>query len=553
MKNLSALQKARYAYETKLPSLFYKDLSKIAIKTGDKTKAKSDEEELKEIFPNTYGMPKVTFEETGSINSDTLKERKIGVILSGGQAPGGHNVISGLFDALKRANEKSTLIGFLNGPEGIIKGNYKELTKDIIDEYRNTGGFDIIGSGRTKIERDDQIKATIENARKLDLDALVIIGGDDSNTNAAFLAKHFIKNGLKTKVIGVPKTIDGDIKSEEVEITFGFDTATKTYANEIGNIERDTISAGKYWQFIKLMGRSASHITLECALKTHPNITLISEEIAQKKLSLKEIVQSICNVIKIRADKGMNYGVILIPEGVIEFIPEMQHLITELNDMIADYPPVFNSMATYETKKKVLKSMMSKESFETLDTIPDSIAAEFLGQRDQHGNVQVSFIDTENLFAILVKNRLEEMQKEGSYKGKFSSQLHFFGFEGRSVPPSNFDANYCYSLGYTAFLLLANSLTGYLSYVRKLSESIDKWEAGGIPLTMLMNIERRNGKNKPVIGKALVDLNGNAFNMLKNNRENWAINTEYEYPGAIQYFGPDELCNSIPVSLKLEK
>lgn len=551
MNNLSALQSIRLGYACEMPALFSEDLRNVSVQNGNATQSISDCDALKEIFPDFYGLSEVSFVKKENINASAL--RKVGVLLSGGQAPGGHNVIAGLYDALKKANPQSVLYGFFNGTNGVLDCRYKELTDDIINQYRNTGGFDMIESGRTKIETDEHVKKAVETVGKLDLDALVVIGGDDSNTNAAFLAKHFKDAGLKTQVIGVPKTIDGDLRSDHIEITFGFDTTTKTYSEEIGNLSRDTASANKYWQFIKLMGRSASHITLECSLLTHPNVTLISEEIEKKGMSLGMIVDEICSAIVARAEKGINFGTVLIPEGVVEFVPEIKCLIAELNDLIADNPDKFTDDLLFVQKKAWMKSVMTAKGYAVFDSIPDQIAAQFIGQRDPHGNVQVSCIETENLLALMVGRRLAELKKEGKYNGKFTPQLHFFGFEGRAAMPSNFDANYCYTLGYTAFLLIANGLTGYICYVRNLSKAPSEWIAGGIPLTALMNMEKRNGKTKPVIAKALVDLDGKPFKTLVSNRENWALNTCYSYPGPIQFFGPKELCDRIPETIRLEQ
>ena len=549
--SISPLQKSRYEYKPKLPRILSGDLGNIAIEESGATEAVADRDELKALFANTYGRPVVTFKEGkhGSI----AKELRVGVILSGGQAPGGHNVIAGLFDGLKRGNAASKLFGFLGGPSGLIEGSYIEITDSLINEYRNTGGFDIIGSGRTKIETDAQIASSIDVAKKMELDAIVIIGGDDSNTNAALLAEHFINAGLATRVIGVPKTIDGDLKNSMIETSFGFDTATKTYSELIGNIERDANSAKKYWHFIKLMGRSASHIALECGLETRANICLISEEIEAKKMTLRQITEDICAVIAARADNGENFGVILIPEGLVEFVPEMKALIAELNDLMAVKAADFNALEGFEAQKAWLNKNLSAESAKTFGALPEEIAKQFLMDRDPHGNVQVSRIETEKLLISLVESRLKEMAKEGKYKGKFSSYSHFFGYEGRCAFPSNFDADYCYSLGVTAFVLIASGLTGYLSSVRNLTAPAAEWVAGGVPLTMMMNMEQRGGAKKPVIKKALVDLEGKPFKALEAGRKEWAIKTSYLYPGAIQYFGPDEVCNRTTETLVLEK
>ncbi len=548
---ISALQQSRYAYNPKLPRILSEKLETIGIVQSGATKSEGDQQELKTLFANTYGKPVVTF--TKGKNPEIKKQLRVGVILSGGQAPGGHNVIAGLYDGIKKGNSASKLFGFLGGPSGLIDGSYIEIKDKLIDEYRNTGGFDIIGSGRTKIETDEQIAASINTAKKMKLDAIVIIGGDDSNTNAALLAEHFLNAKMKTQVIGVPKTIDGDLKNSMIETSFGFDTATKTYSELIGNIERDANSAKKYWHFIKLMGRSASHIALECALQTQPNICLISEEVEEKKMTLRQITDYICSVIAARAEKKENFGVILIPEGLVEFIPEMKTLIAELNDLMAVKADAFNALGTFEAQRQWLAQNLSKASAEAFATLPEEIAKQFLMDRDPHGNVQVSRIETEKLLISLVDSRLKAMAKAGTYKGKFSSYNHFFGYEGRCAFPSNFDADYCYSLGFTAFVLIASGFTGYLSSVRNLTSPAKDWTAGGVPLTMMMNMEQRHGSKKPVIKKALVDLNGKPFKTFSKNRETWAVQTSYLYPGAIQYAGPDEVCNQTTKTLMLEK
>jgi pyrophosphate--fructose-6-phosphate 1-phosphotransferase len=548
---LSALQTARYKYAPKLPAILTAKLEQIAIETGKPTQSIANQTELKNLFKNTYGKPMVTF--VKGKNNDVKKELRVGVILSGGQAPGGHNVIAGIYDGLKKGNAASKLYGFLGGPSGLIEGKSVEIKDKFMDEYRNTGGFDIIGSGRTKIETPDQIAASMAVAKKMKLDAIVIIGGDDSNTNAALLAEHFVNSGMKTQVIGVPKTIDGDLKNEMIETSFGFDTATKTYSEVIGNIERDANSAKKYWHFIKLMGRSASHIGLECALQTQPNVCLISEEIEEKKMTLRQITDDLCAIIAKRAANGENFGVILIPEGLVEFVPEMKSLISELNDLMAQKADVFNKLEGYEAQATWLNKNLSKASAETFMTLPVEIAKQFLMDRDPHGNVQVSRIETEKLLISLVDARLREMKEAGTYKGKFSSYAHFFGYEGRCAFPSNFDADYCYSLGFTAFLLIAGGLTGYLSSVRNLTAPAKDWIAGGVPLTMMMNMEQRHGSQKPVIKKALVELDGKPFKEFAKNRDEWAITTSFTYPGAIQYYGPDEVCNQPTQTLMLER
>lgn len=548
---VSALQQNRYGYKPKLPRILSEKLETIAATGSGATKSVADQEELKALFSNTYGKPVVTF--TKGKNPGVKKQLRVGVILSGGQAPGGHNVIAGLYDGIKKGNPDSKLFGFLGGPSGLIEASYAEIKDKRIDEYRNTGGFDIIGSGRTKIETDEQIAASINTAKKMKLDAIVIIGGDDSNTNAALLAEHFLNAGLKTQVIGVPKTIDGDLKNNMIETSFGFDTATKTYAELIGNIERDANSAKKYWHFIKLMGRSASHIALECALQTQPNICLISEEIEAKKMTLRQITDGICSVIAARAENNENFGVILIPEGLVEFVPEMKVLIAELNDLMAVKAEEFNALEDFAAQSRWLHANLSRASAETFATLPEEIAKQFLMDRDPHGNVQVSRIETEKLLISLVSSKLKEMAKAGKYKGKFSSYNHFFGYEGRCAFPSNFDADYCYSLGFTAFMLIASGFTGYLSSVRNLTAPAKEWIAGGVPLTMMMNMEQRHGSKKPVIKKALVELDGKPFKAFAKNRETWAVKTSYLYPGAIQYAGPDEVCNQPTQTLILEK
>ena len=552
MKTVSALQKARYGYQPKLPAVLADNQPQdIVINFGEPTSAIADQVELEKLFKNTYGKPEALFQK-GS-NPDAGKKLRVGIILSGGQAPGGHNVIAGLYDGIKKGNKDSVVLGFKGGPSGLIDGDYVEITDSFMDEYRNTGGFDMIGSGRTKIETPEQYAASVATAEKLDLDAVVIIGGDDSNTNAALLAERFLELGKKTRVIGVPKTIDGDLKNQQIETSFGFDTACKTYSELIGNIGRDANSAKKYWHFIKLMGRSASHIALECALQTQPNICLISEEVEAKQLTLRAITDDICKVIAKRAENKENFGVVLIPEGLVEFIPEMKALIAELNDTMAGHQEEFNSLANFAARKDWLKSHLTSASYETFASLPEAIAAQFLADRDPHGNVQVSRIETEKLLASMVEERLAVMKKEGSYKGTFSSYTHFFGYEGRCAFPSNFDADYCYALGYTAFLLIASGVTGYLSSVRNLTAPAAQWTAGGIPLTMMMNMEQRHGSKKPVIRKALVELDGKPFLEFAAHRDEWAVNTSYLFPGAIQYYGPSEVCDLTTKTIRLER
>lgn len=549
--NESTMQRLRYNYEPKIPKVFAEPLSLIKPEIGEATHAQSNQAELKEIFPHTYGMPIIRFVKGKS--EVEHRPLKFGVILSGGQAPGGHNVISGLFDALKKGNANSKLYGFLRGPEGLVKGRYVEIKKNLIDKYRNTGGFDIIGSGRTKIETEEQIESSIQNVKKLKLDALIIIGGDDSNTNAAFLAKYFIQAKLDTKVIGVPKTIDGDLKNQYIETSFGFDTATKLYSELIGNICRDVNSARKYWHFIKLMGRSASHIALECALKTQPNVCLIGEELAEKKVTLQQVTDYIVDIIVKRSQKGENFGVVLVPEGIIEFIPEMDELIEEINDIMAEKTSAFSKPKTFAGKKSWLQKHLSKKAFALFDNLPENISLQLLMDRDPHGNVQVSRIETEKLLIDLVTRKITEMKKEGTYNGKFSTYAHFFGYEGRSAFPSNFDSDYCYTLGFTAFLLALNGFSGYIASVKNLTDEVEYWLPCGVPLSMMMNMERRKGKMTPVIKKSVVDLKGKPFKTYEKNRDKWAVETLYRFPGAIQYFGDLEVCDIPTKTLLLEK
>jgi pyrophosphate--fructose-6-phosphate 1-phosphotransferase len=549
---ISALQKLRYGYRPKLPASLSRNTGEIGVEYGGPTESVSDHEALRGLFKNTYGKPVVTFTQGG--NAGIGQTLRVGVILSGGQAPGGHNVIAGLFDGLKKGNGESRLYGFLGGPSGLVDNKTVEITAAMVDEYRNTGGFDMIGSGRTKIESPEQFAAALETAKKLDLSAVVVIGGDDSNTNAALLAEYFLAHGSSIKVIGCPKTIDGDLKNEFIESSFGFDTAVKTYGELIGNIERDANSAKKYWHFIKLMGRSASHIALECALQTQPNICLISEEVEAKKLSLKQIVDSLCDSIARRAAGGENFGVVLIPEGLVEFIPEMKALIEELNDIMAASGGEFAKVEreSYQEIISWLARKLSGSSESLFLSLPVEIARQLLVDRDPHGNVQVSRIETEKLLIGMVEKELEERRAAGTYKGKFSALGHFFGYEGRCAFPSNFDADYCYSLGFSAFVLIAAGLTGYLSSVRNLSAPAEQWIAGGAPLTMMMNMEHRHGSQKPVIRKALVELEGGPFKAFAQNRDTWALKTSYLFPGAIQYFGPPEIADITTRTLKLE-
>jgi pyrophosphate--fructose-6-phosphate 1-phosphotransferase len=549
--DISALQKVRYGYKPKLPASLSGSIDNIAIETGAATESVADQEKLKDIFKLSYGKPLITF--TGGKNEDLNCELKVGVILSGGQAPGGHNVIAGLYDGLKNGNPHSVLYGFLGGPSGLTDNRTKILTGDIIDAFRNTGGFDIIGSGRTKIETPQQFAASLETAKKLGLNAVVIIGGDDSNTNAALLAEYFLAQGSDIQVIGCPKTIDGDLKNEYIETSFGFDTACKTYSELIGNLMRDANSAKKYWHFIKLMGRAASHIALECALQTQPNVCLISEEIETKQYSLDAVVNMICDSIVKRADRGDNFGIVLVPEGLVEFIPEVKILIQELNDVIARDEEAFSKITSFIDQIDWLSSRLSEPSYHLLNSFPADIGSQFLMDRDPHGNVQVSRIETEKLLIGIVEQRLHSLKTANVYKGKFSALAHFFGYEGRCAFPSNFDSDYCYSLGYSAFVLIASGLTGYLSSVRNLTAPAREWIAGGVPLTMLMNIEHRHGAEKPVIKKALVEMDSAPFRAFTSMRDTWAVQTCFRVPGAIQYFGPPEVCDEPTFTLKLEQ
>ena len=543
----SALQIARAAYVPKMPVALRGSVRAVE---GAATEAAGDKEEIKRLFPYTYGMPAVTFERGDA--ADPMPPINAGVILSGGQAPGGHNVIAGLFDGLKAANPESRLFGFILGPGGLVEHKYMELTADIIDEYRNTGGFDMIGSGRTKLERREQFDKGLEILKELGISALVIIGGDDSNTNAAVLAEYYRSIGAGVSVIGCPKTIDGDLKNDLIETSFGFDTACKVYSEVIGNIQRDCNSARKYWHFIKLMGRSASHIALECALQTHPNVCIISEEVEANDLSLDEIVNRIARVVARRAAEGNNFGTVLIPEGLIEFIPAMKRLIAELNDFLARNKAEFK-MIKKSVRHSYLISKLSKENAALYASLPEGVARQLALDRDPHGNVQVSLIETEKLLAEMVDNRLSEWKEEGRYRGKFATQMHFFGYEGRCAAPSNYDADYCYSLGYAASCLIRAGKTGYMASVRNTTAPAAEWTAGGIPITMMMNMEQRDGVMKPVIRKALVQLDGDPFRAYAAMRDEWAMTTDYVYPGPIQYFGPSEVCDAPTKTLQLEQ
>ena len=550
--NLSPLQKARYEYTPKLPGMLRNGISEICVKEGAETASVADQDKIKALFPNTYGKKEITFEK--GQNTAAAKKQVVGVILSGGQAPGGHNVITGLYDALKATNKDNELLGFKGGPDGLLNNDYVTFDDAFIDAYRNTGGFDIIGSGRTKLETKEQFAIVAENAKQNGLTAIVIIGGDDSNTNAATLAEYMAANNTGIQVIGCPKTIDGDLKNEDIEASFGFDTATKTYSEVIGNIERDANSAKKYWHFVKVMGRSASHVALECALETQPNICLIGEEVKAKKMSLAQIAGQIADSVEKRAANGDNFGVAIIPEGIVEFVPEFSVLIAEINELLAgSKTEEFNALPDWAAKYAFIESGLTKESMAVFAMLPQFVQQQLFLERDPHGNVQVSLIESEKLFSALVKDELEKRKAAGTYKGKFSALHHFFGYEGRCAFPSNFDADYCYSLGYNAFMLISYGYTGYLSKVSNLSKPADEWVAGGMPITKMMNMERRNGEDKPVIRKALVELDGAPFKYFEAHRDTWAVETAFTYPGAIQYYGPSEVCDLTTRTLALEK
>lgn len=542
----SLLQRERAAYQPKLPKGLQ---GAVKVKEGEPTQSVGDQEEIKKMFPNTYGMPLVEFvpgEETVG------KQMNVGVILSGGQAPGGHNVICGIFDAVKKLNPENKVYGFLMGPGGLVDHDYKELTAEIIDEYRNTGGFDMIGSGRTKLEKEDQFEKGLEIIRELNIKAIVIIGGDDSNTNACVLAEYYAAKNYGVQVIGCPKTIDGDLKNDQIETSFGFDTATKVYSELIGNIERDCNSARKYWHFVKLMGRSASHIALECALQCQPNVCIISEEVEKKDMSLNQIVEQIAGVVADRASRGDNFGVVLIPEGLIEFIPSIGRLIDELNDLLAAHGADYKDLDK-DAQREYILAHLSKENAETFATLPSGVARQLSLDRDPHGNVQVSLIETEKLLSDMVEAKLAEWKETGKYAGKFATLHHFFGYEGRCAAPSNFDADYCYALGVSAAQLIANGKTGYMAIVKNTTASTDEWKAGGVPITMMMNMERRNGEMKPVIRKALVELEGAPFLKFCSKRDEWAKDTCFVYPGPIQYWGPASVCDRTTRTLCLEQ
>ena len=550
--NISPLQKARYEYSPKLPGMLRHGMSEICVEVGEPTESVADQDRIRALFPNTYGKNEITFKK--GANTSAAKKQVVGVILSGGQAPGGHNVICGLYDALKATDKENVLYGFKNGPSGLLDDDYLIFNDEYIDQFRNTGGFDIIGSGRTKLETEEQFAVAAEVCKKHGITAIVIIGGDDSNTNAAVLAEYFAAHETGVQVIGCPKTIDGDLKNEDIECSFGFDTATKTYSEVIGNIERDANSAKKYWHFVKVMGRSASHVALECALETQPNVCLISEEVAEKKMSLSQIADYIADSVEKRAANGMNFGVAIIPEGVVEFVPEFSVLISEINELLAgSKADAFNALPAWKDKYAFIENGLTAESMAVFAILPESIQQQLFLERDPHGNVQVSLIESEKLFSAMVKDKLDQRKAAGTYKGKFSALHHFFGYEGRCAFPSNFDADYCYSLGYNAFMLIQYGYNGYLSKVSNLSRPADEWVAGGMPITKMMNIERRHGEDKPVIRKALVELDGKPFKYFEAHRGEWAVETAFTYPGAIQYFGPAEVCDITTRTLALEK
>ncbi|HAJ73692.1 MAG TPA: diphosphate--fructose-6-phosphate 1-phosphotransferase [Lachnospiraceae bacterium] len=549
---LSPLQKARYEYTPKLPGMLRNGVAEICVKEGEPTQSVADQEQIKALFPNTYGKREIKFER--GKNTSVPKIHKVGVILSGGQAPGGHNVVCGLYDALKAANKENVLYGFKQGPSGLLEDDYIILEDDYIDAYRNTGGFDIIGSGRTKLETPEQFAVAAEVCKKHGITAIVIIGGDDSNTNACTLAEYMAANNTGVQVIGCPKTIDGDLKNEDIEVSFGFDTATKTYSELIGNIERDCNSSKKYWHFIKVMGRSASHVALECALETQPNICLIGEEVAAKKMSLSEIADQIADSVEKRAANGNNFGVAIIPEGIVEFVPEFSKLIAEINELLAgEKTAEFNALPDWKAKYAFIEAGLTKESMAVFEILPQGIQQQLFLERDPHGNVQVSLIESEKLFAEMVGEKMKARKAAGTYVGKYATQHHFFGYEGRCAFPSNFDSDYCYSLGYNAFMLISYGYNGYLSKVSNLSAPAEEWVAGGMPITKMMNIERRNGKDKPVIRKALTELDGAPFKYFEANRDKWAVETCFTFPGAIQYYGPAEVCDRPTITLALEQ
>ena len=552
MTDLSPLQKARYQYAPKLPKMLRNGISEISVLEGEETTSVADQEKIKALFPNTYGKKEITFQK--GQNTSVAKKQVVGVILSGGQAPGGHNVVCGLYDALKATNPENVLYGFKKGPSGLLEDDYLIFDDAYIDQYRNTGGFDIIGSGRTKLETEEQFAVAAEVCKKHGITAIVIIGGDDSNTNAAVLAEYFAAHDAGVQVIGCPKTIDGDLKNEDIECSFGFDTATKTYSEVIGNIERDANSAKKYWHFVKVMGRSASHVALECALQTQPNVCLISEEVAEKKMSLSQIADYIADSVEARAAKGMNFGVAIIPEGVVEFVPEFSALIAEINELLAgSKAETFNALPNWKEKYAFIEKGLSQEAMSVFAILPEGIQQQLFLERDPHGNVQVSLIETERLISDMVAMKLNKWTKQGKYNGSFATLHHFLGYEGRCAAPSNFDADYCYSLGTSAVQLIANGKTGYMAIIKNTTEKAEDWIAGGVPITMMMNIERRNGELKPVIRKALVELDGAPFKEFVKLRSKWAKETCYIYPGPVQYWGPSDVCDQTTRTLALEQ
>ena len=548
--SISPLETARLAYEPRLPEVLRGDITRITPALGGPTESDADQNELRELFPLTFGAPIARFTEGN--NTEIARPWKIGVVLSGGQAPGGHNVIAGIFDAMNKADPAGILYGFRGGPSGLINDEVIEITAETVNRFRNTGGFDMIGSGRTKLESESQFEHSLQTCRRHGIEGIVVIGGDDSNTNAAVLAEWFRQKKAGITVVGCPKTIDGDLKNEHIEASFGFDTAAKTYSELIGNIAKDASSARKYWHFIRLMGRSASHIALECALQTRPNICIISEEVRTKNLSVNQIVDEIASVVAARAARGMNFGVALIPEGLIEFIPEAGRLIAELNDILARDAEYFATLKTVDDQREWVNRELSKDS-SYVSALPRGIQMQLLDDRDPHGNVQVSRIDTEKLLIELVQERLEKMRIDGEYQGRFSALAHFFGYEGRCAFPSNFDADYCFALGFSAFLLLGAGLTGYIANIAELHSPPARWIPGGIPLTMMMNMEQRHGRRKPVIRKALVELEGAPFKALTAHRAQWALESAYTFPGAVQYFGPPEVSERTTLTLELEK
>jgi pyrophosphate--fructose-6-phosphate 1-phosphotransferase len=550
--NVSELQIERSKFKPILPKVLKNGLSGAIVIKGKPTKSVADREKVKELFKNTYGLPTVTFKKG---KNKTLKKKiiKVAVVFSGGQAPGGHNVIAGLFDVLKKANKKNVLIGYLRGPSGILNNKYQEIIENVLCDYRNTGGFDYIQSGRTKIETPKQFCLTKDNLSICDVDALVVVGGDDSNTNAALIAEYLKAENSDKCVIGIPKTIDGDLKNKYIETSFGFDTATKIYSELVGNICRDANSSRKYWHFVRLMGRRASHITLEVGFKTQPNIVLISEEILAKNMTLSEVVDSIVGVIVKRSEMGKDFGIILVPEGVIEFIPEIKELISVLNDILAENKSEFSKLCSIDDKKEFVCKKLSTKLTTLISELPIGIVSQLMSERDAHGNVVVSLIETEKLLIEMIRKKLSDLKKKDKYNGKFVSITHFFGYEGRCGMPSNFDANYTYALGFNAAMLLLNGFSGYMSYIKNLIKPIKDWECGGIPLTMMMNIEKRDGKEKPVIQKALVDLKGKPFKNFVKNRDKWTIDENYLFPGPIQYFGPKNITDMTTKTLQYEQ